>query len=188
VRFPVVVLDCLGNSIEEPLLRSIVVSLSLHHNIVRSNALGNSSKWKLRNKVEWSIDVESPIFVNAFSLWAFGFVKIEYSPFLVKATIITINSNFASFLVLSTKHIKHLAALPVDELFFLILENLEPSRVSAPDLHIVGSTSALDIPRLVVQSSSDCQGLLVEVPNLSSSAIWSLNHKVSVVNQVEVSS
>jgi hypothetical protein len=62
------------------------------------------------------------------------------------------------------------------------LEELEPSRVSAPDLHVVGLTSTLDIPRLIIVSCSDCQGLLVEVPDLSLSTIWSLDHKVSVVD------
>jgi hypothetical protein len=32
----------------------------------------------------------------------------------------------------------------------LELEDLEPSRVGAPDLHVVGSTGALDVPWLVV--------------------------------------
>jgi hypothetical protein len=64
----------------------------------------------------------------------------------------------------------------------LILEELPPTRVSAPDLHVVGSTSTLDIPRLVVISSSDRQRLLMEVPNLSSSSIWNLDDHVSVVD------
>jgi len=54
-------------------------------------------------------------------------------------------------------------------------------------LHVVGSTSALDIPRLIVQSGSDGQRLLMEVPDLSLSSIWSLDDHVSVVDQVEVS-
>jgi hypothetical protein len=40
---------------------------------------------------------------------------------------------------------------------------------------------------LVIVSSSDSQGLLVEVPDLSSSAIWNLDDHVSVVDQVKVS-
>jgi hypothetical protein len=54
-------------------------------------------------------------------------------------------------------------------------------------LHIVGSTSTLDVPRLVVQSSSDGQRLLMEVPYLSISSVWSLNDHVSVVDQIKVS-
>jgi hypothetical protein len=69
-------------------------------------------------------------------------------------------------------------------LVVLILEDLEPSRVGAPDLHVVGSSSALDIPRLVVQSCSNGQRLLVEVPDLGLSSIRSLDNHVSVVDQV----
>jgi hypothetical protein len=43
-------------------------------------------------------------------------------------------------------NIKSLLVGPVDELFLLILEELEPSRVSAPDLHVVGSSSVLNVP------------------------------------------
>jgi len=69
----------------------------------------------------------------------------------------------------------------------LVLEYLEPSRVSAPDLHVVGSSSILDVPRLVVVSGSDGQGLLMEVPNLGSSTISSLDDEVSIVDQIEIS-
>jgi len=54
-------------------------------------------------------------------------------------------------------------------------------------LHVIGSTSALDIPRLVVVSCSDGQGLLVEVPDLSPSSIWSLDDKVSVIDEIKIS-
>jgi hypothetical protein len=36
-------------------------------------------------------------------------------------------------------------------MFSFILEELEPSGVGAPDLHVVGLSSILDIPRLVVE-------------------------------------
>jgi hypothetical protein len=70
----------------------------------------------------------------------------------------------------------------------LVLEQLEPSRVGAPDLHVSGSTCALDVPRLVVVSSPDGLGLLVEIPDLGLSSVGSLDDHVSVVDQVEVSS
>jgi hypothetical protein len=68
-----------------------------------------------------------------------------------------------------------------------ILEDLKPSRVGAPDLHVVGLSSVFDVPRLVVQLSLDGQGFLVEIPNLSVSSIFSLDDHVSVVDQIEVS-
>jgi len=62
VRLPVVVLDSLGDTIEEPLLWSVVISLSLHLDIVGSNTFSNSSEWKLGDEIEWSIDVETEVF------------------------------------------------------------------------------------------------------------------------------
>jgi hypothetical protein len=127
VRSPVVVLDSLGYTIEEPLLWSIVVSLSLHPNIVCTVALSNSSEWKFGHKVEWSVDMEAPSFVKSLGLWALSLVKIEDSPFLVSTSVVSIYTNFRSLFILSTIDIKNLAVLPVDELFLLILEHLEPS-------------------------------------------------------------
>jgi hypothetical protein len=72
-------------------------------------------------------------------------------------------------------------------LTLLISEDLEPSRVGTPDLHVVGSSSTLDIPRLIVISGSDSQGFLMEVPDLGSSTIISLDDHVSVVDQVKFS-
>jgi hypothetical protein len=127
MRSPVVVLNSLGHSIKVPLLRSIVVSLSLHPNIVSTMALSNSSKWKFGNKVEWSVYMEAPSFVKSLGLWALSLVKIEDSPFLVSTSVVSIYTNFRSLFILSTIDIKNLAVLPVDELFILILEHLEPS-------------------------------------------------------------
>jgi hypothetical protein len=67
------------------------------------------------------------------------------------------------------------------------LEYLEPSRVGAPYLHVLSSTSALDIPRLVVISGSNSLRLLMEVPYLCLSTIWSLDNEVSIVDQIKVS-
>jgi hypothetical protein len=47
VRFPVVVLDCLGDTIEVPLLGFDIVSPSLQPNVVSTVALSNSVEWKL---------------------------------------------------------------------------------------------------------------------------------------------
>jgi hypothetical protein len=101
--------------------------------------------------------------------------------------IVTPDTNSLTFYIFTTYNIKYFIVSPIDELTLLVLEYLEPSRVSAPDLHVVGFTSVLDIPRLIIVSSSDGQRLLVEVPDLSSSTVWSLNHKVSVVDQIKVS-
>jgi hypothetical protein len=62
-----------------------------------------------------------------------------------------------------------------------------PSWVGTPDLHFVSSSITLDIPWLVVISSSDSLRLLVEVPNLCFSTVSSLYNEVSVVDQIKIS-
>jgi hypothetical protein len=47
--------------------------------------------------------------------------------------------------------------LPIDEVLVSIGEDLPPSRVGAPDLHVLSPSRVLDVPRLVVQSRFDCQ-------------------------------
>jgi hypothetical protein len=184
VWFPVVVLDGLWGHIEVPLLRFVVISLSLQPNVVGTMAFNNSIHWKFWDNVEWSIHMETPFFVQALSLLFLSLVKIDNLPLLVLSSVVTPNSYGLSFLIFTSFNIKYFTVLPVDELAVLILEHLEPSGVSAPDLHVVGSTSTLDIPRLVVISSSDSQWLLMEVPNLGSSTVSNLDDHVSVVDQV----
>jgi hypothetical protein len=131
--------------------------------------------------------MEAPFFVQALLLFFFGLVNIDNLPLLVLSSIVAPNSYGLTFLVFTSFNIKDLVVVPVDELAVLILEHLEPSWVGAPDLHVIGSTSTLDIPRLVVISSSDCQWLLVEVPDLGSSTVWNLNDHISVVNKIKIS-
>jgi hypothetical protein len=69
----------------------------------------------------------------------------------------------------------------------LVSEDLPPSRVCAPNLHVIGFSRALDVEGLVVVSGSDGQRLLMEVPDLGASSVWCLDDHVSVVDQVEVS-
>jgi hypothetical protein len=72
-------------------------------------------------------------------------------------------------------------------MFSLIHKDLPPPRVSAPDLHFFCLTWALDIKGLVIVLSSDCQRLLMEIPNLRISSVWSLDNHVSIVYQINVS-
>jgi hypothetical protein len=59
------------------LLGSGVISPSLHPNVVGTVALSNSMEWKLRNEIEWSVDMEAEVFVNSLGLWTLCFVKID---------------------------------------------------------------------------------------------------------------
>jgi len=85
--------------------------------------------------------MESELLVEALSLISVSFVKIDNLPLLVLSSVVSPNSNWCSFLILSTFDVKDFAGLPVDELAVFILEDLEPSGVGAPDLHVIGSSS-----------------------------------------------
>jgi hypothetical protein len=61
-----------------------------------------------------------------------------------------INLNILSFSIFSSSNIKNLLVLDIDEVSSVVGEDLPPSRVGAPDLHVGGLSCALNIPRLVV--------------------------------------
>jgi hypothetical protein len=56
------------------------------------------------------------------------------------------DNDFSSFLIFATVNIKCLAVLDVDEVFSIILEYLVPFAAGVPDLHVIGSSGALDVP------------------------------------------
>ena len=64
-------------------------------------------------------------------------VKIENLPSLVVSIVSAPGNDLSAFFILSTMDIKAFVVLPVDEVLVLIGEDLPPSRVSAPDLHVV---------------------------------------------------
>jgi len=56
------------------------------------------------------------------------------------------DDNLSAFFIFSTMDIECLLVGPVDEVFSLILEELEPVGVGAPDLHVVGLSRVLNVP------------------------------------------
>jgi hypothetical protein len=127
VRFPVVVLNGLGDSIEVPLLCSSIVSPSLQPDVVSSVALSNSVEWKLGDKVEWSVDMESKVFADTLGLDCLCFVKIDDIPDLSLGSIVAPHLDWVAFDVFTSSDIKDLVIGPVDELVVLVLEDLEPA-------------------------------------------------------------
>jgi len=127
VRLPVVILECLRDTIEVPLLGLGVVSPSSHPDVVGTVALNDSIEWKLRDQVERSVDMETEVFVETLGLVTLCFVKINNLPLLMSASIIAPNTYWVTFFILSSFDIKDFATLPIDELVVLILEYLEPS-------------------------------------------------------------
>jgi hypothetical protein len=136
----VVVSDSLGNFIEPELLLSLVVSPSLKDHVVCTNALSNSVEGKLRDNVEWSIDVETKFFVKSLGLSFFSLVKIDDFPFLVESISLSVNNDRCSFFILGIRDIEVLSILDIDKSINFILEDLEPLRIGAPDLHVLCST------------------------------------------------
>jgi hypothetical protein len=100
VVLPLVASDGLRHLVKVPLLSLDIVSPSLKSNIISTNAFSNSVEWKLRDNVEWSVDVETKFFIESlsFSLWTF--IKIQDIPFLVDTLAIVIDSNWLSLLIL----------------------------------------------------------------------------------------
>jgi hypothetical protein len=90
--------------------------------------------------------VETEFLIQSLSLSLTLLVKIQDIPGLTGTSVVRFNSNSLSFFILLIFNIKNFTVLPIDELVVLELENLEPSRVGRPDLHIFGSTCTLDIP------------------------------------------
>jgi hypothetical protein len=75
-------------------------------------------------------------------------IKIDNLPSLIDSvTLVSIvDNNSLTLFIFTTRYIKDLVVRWIVEVFILVIENLEPSRISAPDLHVLGSSSALDIP------------------------------------------
>jgi len=101
--------------------------------------------------------MEAKLFVEALGSILCCLINIDNVPQLSLGSIASPYLNWGAFTIIAIFDIKHFLALPVDELVVLVLEYLEPVRVGAPDLHVVGFSLVLDVPRLVVVSSSNGQ-------------------------------
>jgi hypothetical protein len=148
--------------------------------------LSNSVEWELWNDVEWSVDMESEFFIESLGFKLVSFVKIDDLPSLVNTFVVILNINWFTFYVFGSSQYS-LVVLEVDEVRSTVLEQLPPSWIGAPDLHIIWLSWALNVPRLIVVLGSDGQSLLMEVPHLSVSSIGGFEDEVSVVDQIEIS-
>jgi len=142
--------------------------------------------WHIGDKIKWSIDFKTKFFIKSLSWSLFSLVLVDNLPSLVCIVCSAINSNGLSFVVFAPCNIKTFLVFNVAEVFVTIDEDLEPSRVGAPDLHVVSSTRTLDIPWLVVQLSLDSLWFLIKVPQLGASSISCLDNHVPVVNEIKI--
>jgi hypothetical protein len=126
VVLPLVVSDGLCDLIEPELLSFSIVSPSLEPHVSITMHLSNSIEWKFRDKIEWSIDVETEFFIQSLSLNLSGLVKIKYIPSLSSTSVVIFNSNSLTFFILFISNTKNFAVRPVDELASFVFEYLEP--------------------------------------------------------------
>ena len=105
----------------------------------------NSAHPHLRDDIEWSIDVEAEVGVHSLDLISCLGVKIDNSPSLVKTVVSLPYNNLLTFFIFALPDIKNLLVLNIDQVLASVSEQLEPSGVGVPHLHVVGSSSTPDI-------------------------------------------
>jgi len=150
VRLPVVVVNGLGDWIEEPLLGSNILSPLLQPDIVGTVAFSNSLHWHFGSNVEWPINMPSEFLADSLGFNFGCFINIYDVPSLVTTTMILMDYDWLSFLIFATWNVKNSVVLNVDQLVVLISENLPPSRIGTPDLHSVCSSWAHYVKWLIV--------------------------------------
>jgi hypothetical protein len=105
IILPLLVFDSLGLFIESPFL-SPIVSPSPQDNLGSAEHLNHHVEWKLRDDVEWSVDVESKILVETLSFSLSFLVKIKNLPSLVGTVMSIVDSYSLAFLICVTRNIK----------------------------------------------------------------------------------
>ena len=90
--------------------------------------------------------MEAKVFFKSLGLNFLSFIKIDDLPFLISSFVSIPDNDLSTFSIFATMDIKHLVAFDVLEVLCFIDEDLEPSRVGAPDLHVVGSSGILNVP------------------------------------------
>jgi len=83
--------------------------------------------------------VESEFFIESLCFSLCLLVKIKNLPSLVGSIVSAMNLNFLCFNILTLVNIKAtVGLLDVAEVFSTVYKDLEPLRVSAPNLHVFG--------------------------------------------------
>ena len=82
--------------------------------------------------------MESKLFIESTSSIFFSFVKIDNLPFLVLSVVLLPDNDLSTFFIFTTMYIKTSLVVDVAEMLSFEDEYLEPLRVGAVDLHIVG--------------------------------------------------
>jgi len=124
---PLFISDSLGLLIEPEKLILSVLDPSVEMNPSSTVTSHDSSHWHVRSNVEWSVDVETELFIESLSFNLSSIVEIDDLPFLVKSIVVSSNGNWSSFFILVSFNIDDLSILSnIDELSCSVLEDLEP--------------------------------------------------------------
>jgi hypothetical protein len=97
----IIVSDGLGLFIEEPLLLSSTISPSLEPYVSVTVHFSNSVEWKLRDEIEWSVDVEAKFFIESLSL-KLNCISIYDLPSLVGSVMFVPYNYWLSFNIFSS--------------------------------------------------------------------------------------
>jgi hypothetical protein len=84
--------------------------------------------------------VETEVLVETLSSNLVSLVKIDNLPSLGGSLVLGPDLNWVSFFVFASSNIKYHVVSWISEVFTTELEDLEPSGVGAPDLHVLGLT------------------------------------------------
>jgi hypothetical protein len=124
----------------EPPDLGLVTVWSLDDHLSAVDNFEVSVRSKSRLNVEWSLDIESEFFIESLRWTLTLVIKIDNLPFLVEAIVFAIDDNWSSFFVFVSRDIEAFLVLPIDKVLITVGENLPPTRVSAPNLHICSSS------------------------------------------------
>jgi len=140
--------DCSCLLIGVPFLRWKSIS-SLDEHVV-ANKVEESSVWKLRDNVEWSIDLETPVLVQLTLLqfW-WHFISVNDLEVLVHCSTLRLSDN--NILVFSIESLVnfHYFSFFIDKFAISEVEKLEPSCRSSSHEKVVGTSIAFDVDRSV---------------------------------------
>jgi len=136
--------------------------------------------WQSRSDDESSSKVDLVWGVESSSLFVFSFINIFNLPFLTELIDQFADSYVLALSILLVGDLDDSAIFFILEVVLRVLEFLEPSSISGPDLQVSSVTRVLDVEGFVfLQIVFDCLGLLVEEPDLGIKFIWSLDNQIS---------
>ena len=135
----------LSDLIEYELLSFTTVHFGLENQLLVSNNLYYSVHWHFRYYIEWSINMETEISIQARGPFSWLLVKVEDIPFLTSFSTYCLYTYILFFNAFATFNINSFIVLDIYQTRALIPKYLEPAWVCVPHLHILRWTSIFDV-------------------------------------------